>query len=168
MAYIQEHKDGSSRIPQTIEDVEFFPTDRSGQPVYDNIDYVDTWRAMEDLLRTGYVRSIGVSNFDASQIDRLLAETSVKPVTNQVECHPNHNQLPLIKYCNDRDITVTAYSPLGRPYLGKNNLAINDPKVKAIAAAHNKSPAQVVLRYTVSAKLINLKEKKKESRFFSL
>lgn len=155
LAYKQEHKDGSSRVPQSVDDVKLFPT-VNGQPVYDNIDYVDTWRAMEDLLRTGYVRSIGVSNFDISQMERLLSQTSVKPVTNQVECHPNHNQLPLIKYCNDRDITVTAYSPLGRPYLGKNNLAINNPKVLAIAAAHNKTPAQVVLRFSVSEKFIDL------------
>jgi len=147
LAYKQEHKDGSGRIPQSLDDVKLFPT-VNGQPVYDSIDYVDTWRAMEDLLRTGYVRSIGVSNFDISQMERLLSQSSVKPVTNQVECHPNLDQLPLIKYCNDRNITVTAYSPLGRPYLGTNNLAINDPKVQAIAAAHYKTPAQVVLRYS--------------------
>lgn len=149
LAYKQVHKDGSSRIPQTIEEVELFPVDANGRTIYDNIDFVDTWRAMEELLRSGYVRSIGVSNFDIPQMERLLAETSVRPVTNQVECHPNNDQLPLIKYCRDRDITVTAYSPLGRPYLGANNLAIKDPKVQAIAAAHNKTPAQVVLRYSV-------------------
>lgn len=148
LAYKQEHKDGSGRIPQSIDDVNLFPT-LNGHTVYDEtIDYVDTWRAMEKLLQTGLVRSIGVSNFDIPQIERLLSQSTVKPVTNQVECHPNHNQLPLIKYCTDRDITVTAYSPLGGPYSGKKNLAIKDPKVQTIATAHNKSPAQVVLRYS--------------------
>lgn len=148
-AYKQEHKDGSNRIPYSVDDVKIFPN-VNGQPLLDNIDYVYTWRAMEDLLRTGYVRSIGVSNFDIPQMERLLSVATVRPVTNQVECHPNLNQLPLIKYCTDRGIAVTAYSPLGRPYLGKRNLALRDPKVLAIAAAHNKTPAQVVLRYSVS------------------
>lgn len=159
LAYKQENKDGSSTVPQSVDDVEPFPN-VNGQTQYDDIDYVDTWRAMEDLQRTGDVRSIGVSNFDIPQIERLLSETSVKPVTNQVECHPNHNQLPLIKYCTDRGITVTAYSPLGGQ--GKSNLAIDDPKVHAIAAAHNKTAAQVVLRYSVSINyfLITCKSKK--------
>lgn len=152
------HKDGSDKVPQSVDDVELFST-VNGETLLDNIDYVDTWRAMEDLLRTGYVRSIGVSNFDIPQMERLLSQANVKPVTNQVECNPNNNQLPMIKYCTDRDITVTAYSPLGSPYLRKNKskkLAIKDPKVHAIAAAHNKSPAQVVLRFSVSVTLVDL------------
>lgn len=145
----QVNKDGTNRTPQSVDDVNLFPN-VNGRPLYDDVDYVDTWRAMEDLVRTGYVRSIGVSNFEISHLERLLPQATIKPVTNQVECHPNNNQLPLIKYCTDRDITVTAYSPLGSPYQGRNNLAINDPKVQAIATAHNKTPAQVVLRYSVS------------------
>lgn len=152
LAYKQQNKDGSNTVPYSVDDVKIFPN-VNGQPLYDNIDYVDTWHAMEDLLRTGYVRSIGVSNFDIPQMERLLSQARVKPVTNQVECHPNLNQVQLIKYCIDRGITVTAYSPLGRPYLGKRNLALNDPRVHAIAAAHNKTPAQVVLRYSVSVQI---------------
>lgn len=165
LAYKQVHKDGSGRIPQSIDDVKLFPT-VNGQPIYDDIDFVDTWRAMEDLLRSGYVRSIGVSNFDISQMERLLSETSVKPVTNQVECHPNNDQLPLIKYCRDRDITVTAYSPLGRPYTGANNLAIKDYKVQAIAAAHNKTPAQVVLRYSFQNGAIVIPKSTNQQRIY--
>ncbi|KAJ6634931.1 Aldo-keto reductase family 1 member A1-A [Pseudolycoriella hygida] len=163
LAYKQVHKDGSDRTPQSVDDVNLFPN-VNGRPVYDDIDYVDTWRAMEGLLQTGNVRSIGVSNFDIPQMERLLSQVTITPVTNQVECHPNHNQLPLIKYCNDRNITVTAYSPLGRPYLAKNNLAINDPKVQAIAAAHNKTPAQVVLRYSYQNGAIVIPKSTKQQR----
>lgn len=149
-AYKQVHKDKSGRAPQSISDVDLFPTDAHGQVIRDNIDFVETYRAIETLLQTGYVRSIGVSNFDIPQLERLLTETSIRPVTNQVECHPNHDQIPLIQYCAERGITVTAYSPLGSPYKGKNNIALKDPRVQAIADRYHKTPAQVVLRYSVS------------------
>lgn len=117
-----------------------------------NVDYIDTWRAMEQLLGSGLVRSIGVSNFEIPQIQRLESVAQIKPVVNQIECHPNKNQRPTIEYCSARGIAVTAYSPLGRPHeaAGKQ-IAINDPNVQLIAARYNKSPAQVILRYTVSA-----------------
>jgi len=104
-------------------------------------------------MKTGKVRSIGVSNFNSQQIDRLLAVAKIKPVVNQVECHVNFNQHKLLKFCAERNITVTAYSPLGRPGRPQNTgsndtLAINDPKIAEIAASHKKSPNQVVLRYT--------------------
>lgn len=148
-AYQLVNKDGSNTIPYSVDDADLFPRVNGQVQVDYSVDYVDTWHAMEQLLQSGYVHSIGVSNFDIQQMERLLSQATVKPVTNQVECHPNKNQLPLIKYCSDRDITVTAYSPLGRPHEGGNNLAINDPNVHAIAAKHNKTPAQVVLRYTL-------------------
>lgn len=123
----------------------------------DAIDYLDTWRAMEELMRNGKIRSIGVSNFNSQQIDRLLSVAKITPAMNQIECHVNFNQHKLLKFCADRNITVTAYSPLGRPNRGTSNLAINHPQVAEIAAAHNKSPNQVVLRYTVCILKANLK-----------
>lgn len=149
MAYGTINRDGSSVPPTSVEDVHRNPIFKNGTYAFADIDYLDTWRAMEELMKNGKIRSIGISNFNSQQIDRLLSVAKIKPVLNQIECHPNFNQHKLLRFCADRNITVTAYSPLGRPHSGTKNLAINDPKVIEIAAAHNKSPNQVVLRYTV-------------------
>lgn len=108
-AYQTIPKAGATQTPQTVDDVELFPKDQNGQTLNANIDFVDTYRAMEQLLSTGIVRSIGVSNFNIQQIERLEANTQIKPVTNQVECHPNKNERPLIDFCASRGISLTAY-----------------------------------------------------------
>lgn len=150
-AYHQVAKAGLTYAPQSIDDIELFPKDANGRSLTANIDYIDTWRAMEQLLSTGLVRSIGISNFEIPQVQRLESVAQVRPVINQVECHPNKNQRPLIDYCSSRGIAVTAYSPLGRPHEANGKqLAINDQNVALIAARYNKTPAQVILRYTVS------------------
>lgn len=149
MAYVTKNKDGSNTPFKDIDDVDTNPIGDDGNSITTDIDYLDTWHAMEELMKNGKIRSLGISNFNSQQIDRLLPVANIKPVTNQVECHPNFNQHKLLKFCADRNITLTAYSPLGRPHIGSSHLAINDPRVYVIAEAHNKSSAQVVLRYTV-------------------
>lgn len=99
---------------------------------------------MEKLVESGRVRSIGISNFNSQQVDRIYKNSKIKPVINQVECHPNLNQLKLIEFCAARNISITAYSPLGR---GRTILA--EPKILELARKYQKSPAQIVLRYTV-------------------
>ncbi len=118
------------------------------------VDYVDTYKAMEKLVGLGLVRSIGVSNFNSEQIDRLLANCTIKPVTNQVEVGPSITQKKLTKFCKDRDIVITGFSPLGRPYASDlfpdaPKLAFLDPRVVAIGEKYGKTGAQVVLRYLV-------------------
>lgn len=105
---------------------------------------------MEKLLDSGRVRSIGISNFDQQQTERILAVARIVPVTNQVECHPFKNKRSLIKFSSANNITVTAHTPLGR---AKNetdtNSPISDPNVLALAKKHNKTAAQTILRYSV-------------------
>lgn len=112
---------------------------------------------MEKLLDTGLVRGIGVSNFNSEQLERLLTNCSVKPVTNQIEIGPSITQKPMIKFCKDRDIVVTGYSPLGRPYASElfpeaPKLAFLDQRVIDIGKKYSKTGAQVVLRYLVGWK----------------
>lgn len=105
---------------------------------------------MEQLVKKGYVRSIGLSNFNSAQIQRILDNCEIKPVTNQVECTPFLNQKKLIAFCKERDIVVTAYSPLGRPNPDeKTPEFFYSPKTKSLADKYQKTPAQIVLRYLV-------------------
>lgn len=107
---------------------------------------------MEQLVKLGLVRSIGISNFNSEQIERLLRVAEIKPVTNQVECSPELNQKQLIQFCKERDMIVTAYRPLGKANSElKTPAYLYDDRVLSIAAKHQKSAAQIVLRYLVSA-----------------
>lgn len=104
---------------------------------------------MESLVKSGRVRSIGISNFNSQQIDRVYAAATIKPVTNQIECHPNLNQRKLMAFAAAKNITTTCYSPLGRPHTdaGKR-LALSEPMIMEIGRRYGKSPAQILLRYS--------------------
>lgn len=105
---------------------------------------------MEKLIKLGLVRSIGVSNFNSQQLQRVLDNCEIKPVTNQVECSPALNQRKLTQFCKERGITLTAYSPLGRPKPAEKKPEFYySEKTQAIAEKYKKTPAQIVLRYLV-------------------
>jgi diketogulonate reductase-like aldo/keto reductase len=103
--------------------------------------YVDTWRAFIELQAEGLVRSIGVSNFQPAHLERLIAETGVAPVVNQIELHPRLQQRELRRLHAQLGIVTEAWSPLARGEL------LDDPAVVAIAARHGRTPAQVLIRW---------------------
>lgn len=105
---------------------------------------------MENLVKLGLVKSIGISNFNESQVERLLGNCTIKPVNNQIEVSPAINQRKLVNYCNERDIIITSYCPLGRPQPEKKLPAfLHDNKLKEIADKYNKTPPQIIFRYLV-------------------
>lgn len=104
--------------------------------------YVDTYKAFEKLLADGRVRAIGVSNFLPEHLERLTGETSVVPAVNQIELHPHLQQHASREAHAEQGIATEAWSPLGS---GKGILEI--PAIVAIAQKHNRTPAQVVLRW---------------------
>jgi diketogulonate reductase-like aldo/keto reductase len=133
--------------------VELYPMNEDGTFKFSDIHPTTTWLAMEKLVKKGLTKSIGLSNFNSEQITDVLEKGSLKPVTNQVECHPYLGQGKLFAFCKERGITITAYSPLGspdRPWAKPGEpLLMEDPKIKAIANKHSKSPAQVLIRWQV-------------------
>ncbi|XP_003425364.1 1,5-anhydro-D-fructose reductase [Nasonia vitripennis] len=127
---------------------ELLPKDASGKLLLSDTDYLETWKGMEECKRQGLARSIGVSNFNSEQITRLLEAAKIKPVNNQVEVSLKLNQKALIEFCKKHDITVTGYSPLGRPgnRYGITN-AWDDPIIQELVKKYGKTPAQIACRF---------------------
>jgi len=140
------------------EDGELFPKDANGKFIVSGVDFLDTWKAMEEVTRLGLTKAIGFSNFNSQQVDRILTNCTIKPAMLQVECHPYLNQSKLIEFCRSKDILVTGYSPLGspdRPWAKPEDpKLLDDSKLVTLAKKIGKSPAQVVLRWNVQRGLI--------------
>jgi 2,5-diketo-D-gluconate reductase A len=105
-------------------------------------DYVCTWRALADLVAEGRLRSAGVSNFQPAHLDRIIDETGVVPAVNQFEIHPYSNNNAPRQACRRHGIAIEAHSPLGH-----NGEPLKDPTIAQIAIAHEKSIAQIILRW---------------------
>ena len=103
----------------------------------------NTWKAMEKLRKEGKVKSIGVSNFSIQDLELLKTVSDVVPAVNQVEFHPFFNHPELKAYCQENGIALQAYAPLAR------GAYLNSPLMIEIGKNHQKSPAQVGLRWLV-------------------
>jgi 2,5-diketo-D-gluconate reductase A len=107
------------------------------------LDYAETWKAMEQILASGRVRSIGVSNFQPAHLQRLFDETSIVPVINQIEVHPYLTQDDVRAFNTEHKIATEAWSPIAQGGV------LNDPAITAIAERVGKSAAQVTLRWHI-------------------
>lgn len=105
-------------------------------------DYLTIWRAFEEIADSGRARAVGVSNFQPPHLRRLLAETSLVPAVNQVELHPQFQQAEVRAVNAEHGVVTEAWSPLGS---GKGLLEV--PTVLAIARKHERTAAQIVLRW---------------------
>lgn len=110
--------------------------------------YVDTWRALIRAREQGLARSIGVSNFNPAHLRRLLDETGVAPVLNQIELHPYLQQHELRKMHQAAGVLTESWSPLAQ------GEALNDAAIVAIAKKHGKTTAQVIIRWHLDNGLI--------------
>jgi 2,5-diketo-D-gluconate reductase A len=127
------------------------------QPKQDK--YVDTWKALIELRNRGRVRSIGVSNFTAEGLQRLIDETGVAPAIHQIELHPYFSQRELREFGASKGILTQAWSPLGQ-----GGELLEDATVAAIAAKHQATPAQVVIAWHLGIGNVVIPKSVTESR----
>jgi len=135
-----------------------YPVDFTYQFQYDTkTHFTETWLAMEKLVDKGLVKAIGVSNFNEEQIKTLINNCHIKPVVNQIECHPYLSQDPLVAFCKDNNIQVTAYSPLGckdRLWKSEEDMSLLEhPKLIQVAENYDKTVAQLLLKWQIQREI---------------
>jgi diketogulonate reductase-like aldo/keto reductase len=136
-----------------VEQIDLFILHQALPSAFDRT--LEAYRALEKLLSDGKVRAIGVSNFMPDHLDRLLAATSVVPAVNQVELHPYFTQPAVQAADTEHGILTQAWSPIGgiTSYRGAEGArsTFDDPTIAGIAKEHDKTPAQVMLRWHLQA-----------------
>lgn len=110
----------------------------------------EAWRALEEAYKAGKLRAIGLSNFQKEDIDNILEGGSTPPMVNQILAHVSNTPTEMIQYCNDKDILVEAYSPIGHGELFKNK------EVAEMAEKYNVSVPQLAIRYDIQLGLLPL------------
>jgi 2,5-diketo-D-gluconate reductase A len=120
-------------------------------PLPQRDEYISTWKTFEKLLAAGKTRSIGVSNFKPAHLERLLAETSVRPVANQIQLSPRITRTDHVEFDRAHDIVTVAWSPLGQ---GKDLL--DEPLLASIGANYGKTAAQIVLRWNIELGIVTI------------
>jgi len=123
-------------------------------------DVYGEWRAMEELYGQGKVRAIGVSNFQPDRIMDLMIHNKITPAVNQIEVNPFQQQIDTQKFLQDNSVQAEAWAPFAE---GKNNIFQNETLL-SIAAKHNKSIAQVILRWVVQRGIIALAKSTRKER----
>lgn len=118
----------------------------------------DTWRAMIKLYREGKARAIGVSNYSIRELNEVLQNSDVVPAVNQVEFHPFLYDEELLNFCRNNRIQLEAYSPLTR---GKK---LNHQNIVKVAKKYGKTPAQVLIRWSLQQDIVVIPKSKHEDR----
>jgi methylglyoxal/glyoxal reductase len=112
--------------------------------------FKETWQALEKLYEEGYVRAVGVSNFQPHHLEELKQSAEVFPMVNQVEYHPWLTQPELHQYCKENNVQLEAWSPLTR---GRK---LDDETITALAEKYGKTPAQVILRWDLQTDVVTI------------
>jgi len=125
--------------------------------------FAESWNILEKLYKEKKIRAIGVSNFQIHHLEELAQTQVVMPVVNQIECHPYLTQQPLIHFCRGMDIAVEAWGPLG----GQGADIMEQKTIRDIAEKHERTPAQVILRWHLQHDVIPLPKSVHRERVFS-
>ncbi|XP_006254245.1 aldo-keto reductase family 1 member C21 isoform X1 [Rattus norvegicus] len=150
---------------------ENFPVDEHGKLLFDTVDLCATWEAMEKCKDAGLAKSIGVSNFNRRQLEKILNKPGLKykPVCNQVECHLYLNQMKLLDFCKTNGIILVAYGVLGTQryngWVDQNSpVLLNEPVLSSMAKKYNQTPALIALRHQLQRGIVVLNTSLKEER----
>jgi alcohol dehydrogenase (NADP+) len=139
--------------PIALKPDKIFPEEPEDFVGPDELPITLTWEAMEAMHLKGLTRHIGVSNFNIYKLQKVLDRGSIQPVMNQVEMHPYLQQPELVQFCDQHNIFLTAYSPLGskdRPSRLKTEgepILLEDPVINELARKHDASPAQILISW---------------------
>lgn len=134
---------------------EMFPRDSDGNIIPDlSVDYVDTYKAMEKLVKSGKTKAIGISNFSKAELERILKECEIVPASHQLECHPWLQQKDFIKWNESKGIHITQYSPFGNSNTSydkgqKLGRLIDEPLLAEIGKKYGKTGPQVALAWGI-------------------
>ena len=123
--------------------------------------YLEMWRAMERIYKEGKARAIGVANFYAEYLQRIINECSIKPAVNQFECHPYYQMPELQAFCKNNEIQYEAYSPLA------GGAVFGDDRFAPIAAKYGKDVAQIILRWELQRDIVVIPKSVKQKRILS-
>lgn len=118
----------------------------------------DTWKALEDLYESGKVKAIGLSNFLKPHISSLMKTANIAPMVDQIEFHPGWTQDETVAFCQEHQIVVEAWSPLGR------RAVLENETLQALAAKYNKSVAQLCIRWALQRRIVPLPKSTTPSR----
>lgn len=147
---------------------EGFPLREDGKIAIGTRPLTEVYKELEKVQIAGLTRSIGVSNFNSSQIDRIVQSASIQPVMNQVEAHVYLSQKKLQQFCSERKIVLTAYCPLAAGGNKSFNL-LEDKTLNLIANNYKKSAAQIAIRYLIQRGLVaipkSIRKERLESNF---
>ncbi|RUS19720.1 NADP-dependent oxidoreductase domain-containing protein [Endogone sp. FLAS-F59071] len=135
-----------SDIPTHPEKDYLFPKKEDGSFDVEDVDFTETWKAMEALVDAGLVKHIGLSNFNIRKIQYVLDHARIRPAALQVELHPGLHQTELLEFCKNNNIHVTAYSPLGNNIYGRDRI-VDDAAIVEVSKKVGKSPAQVCIAW---------------------
>jgi diketogulonate reductase-like aldo/keto reductase len=150
-----EHFDGyKAQLEQIYGDIEalgvdyldiyciHWPVPRYMEKVWRRLN-AESWRAMEDCVRKGLIKRIGVSNFLPLHIEELMKTATIAPSVTQLEIHPRFRQRDTVAYCRERGFDITAWSPLMK------GASLELPLIRELAEKYGKTPAQIVLRWDI-------------------
>ncbi|XP_028039842.1 aldo-keto reductase AKR2E4-like isoform X1 [Bombyx mandarina] len=125
---------------------------------HSDVDFMETWRGLEDAQRMGIVKGIGLSNFNKQQLERVLKEGTIKPDAIQIEVHLQNVQKEMVEFCQSEGVVVMGYSPFGSLVARHGSTVegpkMDDPVLSSIAQKYGKTTPQIVLRWQIERKVV--------------
>ena len=138
----------------------FFPRRGEDYLPLSEVPIVETWQALEECVGKGLTKHIGVCNFSSKRLGALLEQAEIPPMMNQIELHPYLQQNEMLSFCKEKNVILTAYSPLGSPDRPRGMKKkdepslLNHPVIVEIAAKHNLSAAQVLIAWALQRETV--------------